>query len=395
VVINVQDLRHLHAQASVANAGYPAAVRYPPAFDWRQQNAVSSVKNQGQCGSCVSFACCALVESRAALEKGVHFLDLSEADLHFCSPHGESCSGWWPSDALNDLKSRGIVKESDFPYAPGSPKCVHVPDHDKKCTKIAVWGVLSSMDAIKNYLATTVPLIAVFHVYSDFYYAGSSVYSHTQGGEVGYHCVEIVGYSDPERCWIAKNSWGASWGDHGYFKIRYGECMIDETSMDRNSSGQIVRFPMWYAQGVITAVVAESPTPPIQSSCLVTAPSDASAPARGEYAIGDVVSTENGTNKPVYTYKGVRVLLLPDGTATMTGQFVSLGSHSDQNDTYQYILVDARTSTGAFVVSVQFDFKYGCGQSGALNIFARYDAKNYSVIGAVSFNSGGGRIRWC
>ena len=28
-------------------------------------------------------------------------------------------------------------------------------------------------------------------------------------------------------CWIAKNSWGPSWGDHGFFRIAYGQCAIE------------------------------------------------------------------------------------------------------------------------------------------------------------------------
>jgi hypothetical protein len=28
-----------------------------------------------------------------------------------------------------------------------------------------------------------------------------------------------VGYDDVQECWICKNSWGASWGDRGFFLI--------------------------------------------------------------------------------------------------------------------------------------------------------------------------------
>jgi len=35
------------------------------------------------------------------------------------------------------------------------------------------------------------------------------------------HAVLLIGYGD--GYWLLKNSWGTSWGDHGYFKIYKGD----------------------------------------------------------------------------------------------------------------------------------------------------------------------------
>jgi hypothetical protein len=67
------------------------------------------------------------------------------------------------------------------------------------------------------------------------------VYRHVTGDLVGYHAIEVVGYSESEQCWICKNSWGTGWGDSGWFKIGYGECDIDST------------FPMYSVKGIIPA----------------------------------------------------------------------------------------------------------------------------------------------
>ncbi len=235
------------AMAPMASAA-PVA-NFAPAVDWRNHNGnhVTPVKDQGGCGSCVSFCTSATVESMASIEKG-QLLDLSEADLHFCSSHGASCGGWWPDQAIGQVKTRGIPDEACFPYAsafaapPPNPKCVVGPNRDARAVKVTKSGTLASVVDRKNYLSNTGPCCAVFHVFNDFFSYGGGVYHHVTGADVGLHCVQVIGYSEAEQCWICKNSWGAGWGSGGFFKIAYGEAGID------------TEFPFWTAQGVVLPV---------------------------------------------------------------------------------------------------------------------------------------------
>jgi hypothetical protein len=259
---NVVPAKVLKAAAAAPRADRAVAA-FAPASDWRNHNGnhVTSVKNQMQCGSCVSFAVSSLVESMASIELG-QLLDLSEADSHFNSNHGASCSGWDQDSCLEQVKVRGISPDGLFPYisAFDSPPQVDpampplwkahastIANRAASAVKITSRGTLTSMNDRKNYLSAVGPVVASFEVFNDFYSYGNGVYHHVSGGSVGWHCVQVVGYSEAEQCWICKNSWGTGWGIGGFFKIAYGECSIDSIPFSTATGVKVpATGPRWY-----------------------------------------------------------------------------------------------------------------------------------------------------
>ncbi len=169
------------------------------------------------------------------------FIDFSEADAFFCSAHGATCDGWWPSSAYQANMVRGLIPEYLFPYAsafPGGniwqqpPSCTVVPNRDAEAYVYANINTVNSVDEAKEYLATKGPLSCVFQVFQDFYNYHNGVYEHVAGNLEGLHSVAIIGYHDDPAVtgggyWICKNSWGTGWGMNGYFNIAYGQCNID------------------------------------------------------------------------------------------------------------------------------------------------------------------------
>jgi hypothetical protein len=93
-----------------------AVASLPAEMDWRTRGIIGPVEDQGWCGSCVSFCTTGLVAAMAWLELGLRDLTLSAADQHFCSSHGPNCGGWNEHDALDQIKTRGVVPEEAFPY---------------------------------------------------------------------------------------------------------------------------------------------------------------------------------------------------------------------------------------------------------------------------------------
>lgn len=201
----------------------------PPAIDWRNhqgRNWVTPIRNQRHCGSCVSFATCASLESRTRISRSDadYHIDLAEADLFFCGC-GNCCdSGWNFRPALNRCISNGVALESDFPYNPQDQPC-------PTGLNPAVWvsSFSAELDTVKRKqaIAENGPVIAGMRVFEDFYYYQSGIYVHSTGLFSGLHAVCVVGYDDGQGCWIAKNSWGTGWGEGGFFRIAYGQCDLD------------------------------------------------------------------------------------------------------------------------------------------------------------------------
>jgi len=225
------------AGAAPSAATEARSVGAPAAFDLRNVgggNYVTSIKNQGGCGSCVAFGVSAAIETRLRWQRGDPNLavDLSEAHLFFCygRDEGRNCgNGWWPQNALEHVKNTGVVDEACFPYT----------DHDQDCSgrcadwagrvrRISGYTALTNQPAqMKEWLSTRGALSACFVVFDDFFAYRGGVYTHVTGNQAGGHCVAIVGYDDTAGCWICKNSWGTGWGEAGFFRIAYGQCSIE------------------------------------------------------------------------------------------------------------------------------------------------------------------------
>ncbi len=224
----------------------------PAQVDWRNKNGasyVTSVKNQGACGSCWDFATTAALESYTLIHKNAPNTDLnlSEQVLLSCSGAGNCMTGGWIDQASDFLRDTGLPLESCNTYKAKDDPCAYSCQDWKTSTyKLDQWKWVAEtspvIDDIKNALNTYGPLVTTMTVYNDFFYYGGGIYDYGDGNWVGYHAVLIVGYDDPGQYFIVKNSWGPGWGENGFIRMAYST-LLSQVGFGRDTIAYISSSP--------------------------------------------------------------------------------------------------------------------------------------------------------
>lgn len=209
-------------------------VDHPLSWDWRDvagMDFTTPVEDQGKCGACVAFAVADTLEAYYKIYTHSPNADpeFSEAELYFCVGHPTSCEdGMSVEEAYNAVVNGGIVDERCFPYTGSFQRCALCDNATSRAIHLKGWYGTTDVEEAKYIISHFGPVTATMDVYTDFLFYKRGVYTHRWGWLHGGHAVTIVGYNDEGQYWIVKNSWGTEWGEKGWFRIKYGECEIDD-----------------------------------------------------------------------------------------------------------------------------------------------------------------------
>nr|AAD41105.1 cysteine proteinase [Hypera postica] len=210
-------------------------VEIPSSVDWRKEGRVTGVKDQGDCGSCWAFSITGSTEGAYARKSG-KLVSLSEQQLiDCCTDTSAGCDGGSLDDNFKYVMKDGLQSEESYTYKGEDGACKY--NVASVVTKVSKYTSIPAEDedALLEAVATVGPVsVGMDASYLSSYDSG--IYEDQDCSPAGLnHAILAVGYGteNGKDYWIIKNSWGASWGEQGYFRLARGknQCGISEDTV--------------------------------------------------------------------------------------------------------------------------------------------------------------------
>ena len=319
---------------------YTDNMDFPETYDMREHGSVSSVKDQGNYGLCWAFSALGAAES-SLISEDPH-IDLSELHLSYFTFNGEDALKADMSQGFMDAgghtsflsstlsKWVGPVSEALLPYNTETsaidPGMKFKSDYHLKNSIMVnsysefklsgLYGtdrIKFSDEEIKKMISSGKPVIINFDFDYDDTYNTKTFSQYCQSAKTPTHSVLLTGWDDNysadnflrkpagNGAWLAKNSWGTTWGDNGYFWISYYDKSITDTNVlefeSNNNYSECYYYDSSYS-GVITADNTNMYSGYMAN--IFTANADSAVSAAGLY------TTDRNTSYEITVYTGLK-----------------------------------------------------------------------------------------
>lgn len=224
--------------------------------DWVKDGAVTAVKDQGSSGTCGYFASISVLEGINVVQGKNDLVSVSEQEvIDCCTPGNGGCNGW-PGQEIDWYSKAGIKAktEASYPYKGSSqiPKPDGTACHSSSGTETTATSAgricLENDPALINaHLKALGPAVWMIDASCLQFYSGGIVQQSSCSGSGGSwpsyngidHATTIVGSGSENgvEYWNVRNSWGRSWGEGGYYRVKKDEA--GSTSPMLNAIGAI------------------------------------------------------------------------------------------------------------------------------------------------------------
>ncbi|UTB33028.1 MAG: lectin like domain-containing protein [Methanobacterium sp. ERen5] len=230
------------SKITTKNTSLNSSTGIPYYYDLRKLGKLTPIKNQGFSDVCWAFAATGSLESNMLPYKSWNFSENNMKDLlsrgyKYGFDRGYDEGGCW-EEALAYLNSYiGPVTGAQDPFnelSGSSPTNLKPVVHVQNTIQLqsrTLNGVMNNT-AIKEALMKYGAIYSLM-TFQDYYY-NPNTYSYYYKGHGDYnHAICIVGWDDNysktnfagnppgNGAFIIRNSWGADWGDQGYFYVSY------------------------------------------------------------------------------------------------------------------------------------------------------------------------------
>lgn len=228
---------------------YPADPKGTPvSLDWRSRGAVTSVKNQGHCGSCWAYAAAGAIEGAWKLAGG-QLQSISEQQFVDCATDGGNagCSGGFVSMTFLYARDNDVCSANSYVYIGRESGTCKVKNCDVAIPAGGVMGYRTvpsnNEQALLNAVSHQPIAVSIDGQARLFQLYVGGIISRDCGNSMN-HAVLLIGYGREGGIdyWLIKNSWGRTWGEHGYARVIRGVRGAGECGILTSSSYPVIDY---------------------------------------------------------------------------------------------------------------------------------------------------------